>query len=412
MLKEYFDDPTTLTRLYSGITGPHMDEFAVLLNSQGYSWWTVRKYVRVVSHFGFWLMQKGSSLETLNKIVISEFSKHLNSCHCPIPTGGLRQDSVAGANHYLNYLMRRGVVISVGDGCFQQKDHPLFIGFDRWMRMHRGVTKRTIEIYKPVVLDVLKILGDNPCDYRVENIRNFIIKRMKSKGIGQVKIIANALRMFLRYLVAEDQCLYTLVDAVPRIACWRLSSLPRYLPASEVERIIDACNSDNPLGCRDRAILLLLARLGLRGDDIAKMRLGDINWNEGSIRFSGKGRREDLLPLPQEVGDALLVYLQHGRPEVHYDHVFIRAVAPLQPLQSGTTVSRIVARALRRAGVSSPSNGAHVLRHSAATTMLNQGASLHDIAAILRHRSIETTGQYAKVHRSLLHQIVEPWPEV
>ena len=101
MLKEYFDDPTTLTRLYSGITGPHMDEFAGLLNSQGYSWWTVRKYVRVVSHFGFWLIQNGYCLETLNKIVISEFSKHPNSCHCPIPTGGLRQDSVAGAYHYL-----------------------------------------------------------------------------------------------------------------------------------------------------------------------------------------------------------------------------------------------------------------------------------------------------------------------
>jgi site-specific recombinase XerD len=155
----------------------------------------------------------------------------------------------------------------------------------------------------------------------------------------------------------------------------------------------------------------LLARLGLRADDIVRLRISDIDWQMANIRLSGKGRREALLPLTQEVGDAILAYLERGRPDVDTDRVFIRAIAPLRPTANSGLVSKIVARAIKRAGVITTFRGAHVLRHSAATQMLRQGITLQDISAVLRHRSVETTIIYAKVDVGLLQLIAQPWPE-
>jgi site-specific recombinase XerD len=167
------------------------------------------------------------------------------------------------------------------------------------------------------------------------------------------------------------------------------------------------------MGIRDRAIVLLLARLGLRAGDIVSLRLGDINWEEAWIRVSGKGRREIRLPLSQEVGDAVAAYIRDVRPTVETDRLFLRSRAPLRELGSHSAVSIIVANAMRRAGVTPATRrAAHVLRHSAATTLLRQGASLQEIATILRHRSIETTTIYAKVDVELLAQVAQPWPEV
>jgi integrase/recombinase XerD len=163
---------------------------------------------------------------------------------------------------------------------------------------------------------------------------------------------------------------------------------------------------------RDRAIILLLARLGLRGNDVVRLRICDIDWQKANIRVSGKGRCEALLPLTQEVGDAILTYFHQGRPIVDSDRVFIRAIAPLRPFRSTGAVTRLVARAIGRAGVLTPFPGAHVLRHSAATQMLRQGISLQDISAVLRHRSLETTAHYAKVDVGLLQMVAQPWPEV
>jgi site-specific recombinase XerD len=181
----------------------------------------------------------------------------------------------------------------------------------------------------------------------------------------------------------------------------------------EVERIINSCDLNSPVGRRNRAILLLLARLGLRAGDIVKLRLGDIAWQEAGIYVSGKGRRQVRLPLTQEVGNAIVDYLQDGRPKTDTDVLFIRSIAPFRAFKSHSAISVIVARAMGRAGVTYRSCGAaHILRHSAATSMLRQGASLQDIAAILRHRSIETTEIYAKVDVTTLRQIAQPWPEV
>jgi len=219
--------------------------------------------------------------------------------------------------------------------------------------------------------------------------------------------------MFLRFLIAEGKCPADLLGAIPVLAHWRLSSLPRYLPPKDVERVIASCDRSSPLGKRDRAILLLLARLGLRAGDIVQLRLQDIEWKNSCILVSGKSRHQTRLPLTQEVGQAIVAYLQKGRPLAHTDALFVRSRAPFRALGSHCAVSVIVDRALRRAKVTRPSRGAaHLLRHSLASSMLRQGASLQDISLLLRHRSIETTQIYAKVDITALLPIAQPWPEV
>ena len=199
---------------------------------------------------------------------------------------------------------------------------------------------------------------------------------------------------------------------MPTVPQWRLCALPRYLPPKEVERVIRACDLSSPVGLRDQAILLLLSRLGLRAGDIRGLRLDDINWREGTLRVSGKGRRQIRLPLPQDAGNALLVYLRRARPRADFDQVFLCVNAPIRPLQPPASVSNIVCVALRRAGITNPpSKGANLLRHSAATSMLRAGATLDAISSLLRHRSSDTTAHYAKVDVDMLRQVVQPWPE-
>jgi site-specific recombinase XerD len=162
---------------------------------------------------------------------------------------------------------------------------------------------------------------------------------------------------------------------------------------------------------RDRAVLLLLSRLGLRAGDIVRMRIKDIDWKNGRLRVAGKGRRECRLPIPQEVGDTLLTYMESARPEVLIEQVFLCLNAPCRPFAGSAVVSSIVAAALRRAGIeNAPSRGANLLRHSAATTMLRAGLDLEGVGAMLRHRSVDTTAHYAKVDLMTLAQISQPWP--
>ena len=184
-------------------------------------------------------------------------------------------------------------------------------------------------------------------------------------------------------------------------------ALVHVAPLSNVEQVVDACDDSTEMGARDRAIVLLLSRLGLRSGDILGLRLSDIDWAKGSLAVSGKSTWESELPLTQEIGDALLTYLKR-RPAVNTDKVFIRVTAPIRPLAGPASVANIVRSALRRAGVQAPTQGAHLLRHSAATEMLRQGISLQDIQTVLRHRSIETTTIYAKVDVRLLKQIAQP----
>lgn len=285
----------------------------------------------------------------------------------------------------------------------------LIVRFAEWMSAHRGARPSTVAVYTPIACDLLRELRGDPSRLTARRVRAFVLARSSGQGSSRASTFVTASRMFVRFLVADGLCDVELVEAVPTVASWRGSSLPRYLPAVDVERIIASCDLATPDGLRDRAVLLLLARLGLRAGDVAGLTFDAIDWAAARLRVAGKGRREDWLPLPQDVGDAILRYLEKARQRVRGSAVFLTARAPVVPM-SRWVVSTIVRRAIHRAAVSSPSHGAHVLRHSAATTMLRAGSSLTEIGALLRHASIETTFHYAKVDRDLLVGVAAPWP--
>jgi site-specific recombinase XerD len=276
----------------------------------------------------------------------------------------------------------------------------------------RGVTVRTLEWNEALVLRMLPALGEESSTYDAALVRRVLLDEVTGLSRAYAKAHVSALRTFLRFLAAEGRCSPHLVSAVPTIPQWRLSALPKYISPKQVELVIESCDLSKSCGIRDRAILLLLARLGLRAGDIVAMELKDLEWQKATVRVRGKSRREVCLPLPQDAGDAILDYLAHGRPTAEISRVFLCANAPIRPFPNSVVVSGIVRLALGRAGISNPpSKGAHLLRHSAATTMLRAGASLDAVSTVLRHESLNTTAHYAKVDVDLLQSVTQPWPE-
>jgi len=406
MLEDYFESSFTLKQLRNGPSGPWLRGFAQSLHEDGYSWWTARTYLRAAHHLGHLLKSKGVALVAVQPDTIAEFRRHLKRCRCPKPRGGKTEDTVRGAKCYLRHLWTVGAVPRPAS----QPWPPLVQGFRHWLSRHRGASETTRSRYGATAAELLSELGDDPGLYDAKRLRTFLLDRAHRRGVGGTKAILSAVRMFLRYLASEGKCQPGLDAAIPAIAGWRLASLPRCLSVDQVEQLLAACDLTLPMGLRDRAVILLLARLGLRASDVAALRFADIDWGDGSILVKGKSRCEARLPLPQEVGDAILAYLEH-RPDVQDERVFLRCVAPFRGLP-GSSVSQIVRRQMRRADLTAASYGSHILRHTAATEMLRRGVALYDIGSVLRHRSTDMSAYYAKVDMELLKQVVLPWPEV
>jgi site-specific recombinase XerD len=278
--------------------------------------------------------------------------------------------------------------------------------------MHRGASEPTLRLYSRDANELTKALGDEVGKWTVRDIRDFVLDRTGKCGAPTTQKRVTSLRAFLRYLNFAGECRDELALAVPAIAGWRLARLPCCLSEEELARVIAACDGTTPGRLRDRAILLLLSRLGLRAGDVAQLCLSDIDWNNGTLLVTGKGRYQVRLPLPQEVGDALLRYLDCRSQVSQTDRVFLRSIAPVTPFASGDGVSSVVKHALRRAGIKVAAKGAHLLRHTAATEMLRHGVPLDQIGLVLRHRSIDMTAYYAKVDVALLRRIAQPWPGV
>jgi integrase/recombinase XerD len=274
------------------------------------------------------------------------------------------------------------------------------------MREQRGVADSTLDTYQSTLKDLLKTLGDDPVAYTAVAVRNFVLERARPHGRERAQSIAVATRAFLRYLVAHGRLPAGRDHAVPSFASWQLATTPRFLSDLNIARVLASCDGADRL--RDRAVILLLSRLGLRASEVAHLRFEQIDWVNGQLTIVGKVRREERLPLTQEVGDAMIAYIERARPLVATTCVFMTDVAPVVPL-SRVAVKCIVRRALNRAGVDCPYRGAHVLRHSAATAMLRHGVSLAGVGAVLRHRSPSMTALYAKVDITLLSEIAQPW---
>jgi len=326
--------------------------------------------------------------------------------------GTVNHHVVFGAKRFHRHLSRTGVcraepVLSEPDA-----EPVLIASFREWFQRHRGATAPTLRHYCRGAADVLNGLGEDLSQWDTGRIRAFVFDRAKQSGASTTQHLITAVRAFLRYLAFAGLCRPDLDRAVPAFAHWRLASLPQCLTADEVERLVAACDGSSVRCLRDRAILLLLVRLGLRAGDVARLRLTDLEWERGTLRVVGKGRYEVRLPLPQDAGDALLQYLV-ARPDLGVtDHVFLRQIAPFTPCVSNHCVSGVVKRALKKAGVHTAAKGAHLLRHTAATEMLRQGVPLDRIGLVLRHRSLDMTAYYAKVDIGLLKQVAQPWPEV
>ena len=415
MITSYFKWGSYLKRVLSSPAGPHLSTLAEELRSQGFSYWVLRGRLKGAAHFSDWTQRQERSIECLHEDMLDGFETHLRRCRCAAPLRATRHHddiALAGARALMGHLRDRGIITCPLPLTKEAKSPALLSGFCDWMRCQRGTQENTLRAYGRVIKDALDDLGADPRRYDAESIRTFILSRTKGKSRSNAKEVTSVMRMFLRYLIAEGKCRTGMDDAVPTIAMWRLSALPRYLPAADIEKVIACCNQDTAVGLRDRSAVLLMARLGLRAGDVRRMDLSDIDWGHASIRVSGKSRDEVKLPLTQEVGDALLEYLRCGRPPVQdTTRVFVSMSAPWKPLEV-SSVSGIVGRAIARAGIEAPFRGAHVLRHSAATAMLREGANLQQIGAVLRHRYLDTTAHYAKVDVNRLREIALPWPEV
>jgi len=278
------------------------------------------------------------------------------------------------------------------------------------MRSHRGVAEQTIANYSQAVRELIQTIGNQPKTYKPGEIRAFVLGRIGRHGPGYAERTVTSVRSFIRFLIAAEEVPPTFAHLIPRVARWRNSNLPRYMTPANLEKVVSSCDPSTQIGARDHAVILLLSRLGLRAGDIASLKCLDLEWATGTVRLKGKGRCETRLPLPQDVGNAVLHYLRMWRPTSVSDSLFLMARPPYGPIASHV-VSQIARRAIRRAGVETPSRGAHIFRHSAATSMLRGGASLQMIGAVLRHTAIESTAHYAKVDISVLAQLVRPWPE-
>ena len=410
MLESYFKLDHTLRRLRAEPTGRYMDDFAKTLHTKGYGVWAAQAYLRAAAHLGIWIKRQDFSVTKLDEEVIGEFARHLPSCHCLGKNRGIYDDAVIGARHFLDHL--RGTGVAPAGAPVEKPPLPTIIdGFERWMRQHRGVSESTLTPYRLILTKLLGAIGETAGSYNAHVLRRGVELQTSRCGRSWAKLVITTVRMFLRYLVVHNLCDPALVDALPTIAHWKRASCPDYLSKEEVEKLIVVCNPETAEGARDMAVLLLLVRLGLRAGDIVHLRHADIDWEQGAFQVTGKGRRHSVLPLPQDVGDAILNYVEHWRPDVRDEHVFLRVNAPFVPLASSSAVSSLVNRAARRARLSASRLGAHILRHTAASLMLREGVSLQTIGGLLRHQSLDTTVLYAKVDVEMLLEIAQPWPE-
>ena len=398
-------------RMEAGKLSEAIAAFASDLTELGHAALTIAGYECSARHLGAWMALSGVDVRDLDDGVFQHFARH--RCRC----GGSRgQDRLSTkyinrARRFAYFLGERGLAPRMLVQPEPVTFPPLVTAFADWLRCHRGLSERTISRHARMISRLLPALGADPGAYDAACVRTVILDEGCRCSAAHVKTMAMALRGYLRFLAARGACRPGLDHAVPPTPEWRLSALPRYLPAQDIDRLIDGCDVSQSCGIRDRAILLLLARLGLRAQDIMAMTFGDVDWAAGRLRVCGKQRRETRLPLPQEVGDALLDYIERARPSAAEPRIFLRSPAPHRPFANANAVSCIVRSALKRAGITdAPSQGAHLLRHSAATAMLQAGATLDQIGAVLRHASPDTTAHYAKVDIATLRLIAQAWP--
>jgi integrase/recombinase XerD len=405
MLSELFDAPTRIRAIRGGPAGGPIEGFAEQLVRRGYSKISVRRHIRSAEHIVKWAVRQGLSIHDLCGGAVESFSDHLKRGHCGSanPVG-----VVAGARLFLSYL--QGVDEPPSRHHQPAAAEPdLLQSFCDWMRERRGTCDRALYNYSIPVRELIRRIGGDPNALDAARLRQFVLKQSQG-GRWAARRCRAALRMFLRFLISEGRCRAGLLGAIPVVPCWRLTSLPRYLPPEDVERLIACCNPASRLGKRDRAILLLLARLGLRAGDIVQMRLTDIDWKGAWIQVSGKSHRQTRLPLTHEVGQAIAGYIQAARIPAQTDALFLRSRAPFRALGSHCAVSKIVDRVSRISSGWGEAPGPRCGPSAAPLLCELDAAERGVVAGYFRYPSPPFDRNYANLREGRRHRIAADCP--
>ena len=291
----------------------------------------------------------------------------------------------------------------------------IFEEFDDYLQRERGLAPRTIIRHLPVIRRFLReVCPAGASDLgRIsqKDVTRYIERHARDWSADSGKAMCSSLRAFLRYLHHRGLNPRALAGCVPSIRRWKLASLPTYLSAAQVQKVLDGCDRTTALGRRDYAILMMLAKLGLRANEVATLTLDDIDWRSGEMLIRAKGRQRARMPMPADVGAAVVAYLRDGRPMSSCRRLFLRTLAPHVGFASGCAITMVARTALERAGIRGHAHqGAHIFRHSLATELLRSGATLSEIGQLLRHESPDTTRIYAKVDIEALRTLGLPWP--
>ena len=296
MLTTYLRTSQALERYRCGPAGPYLDEFVEWLEKRGYRARTIGRYLLSAHRFSLWRQNVDISCHENDGTTLKAFRVYLQHHHgLKSPSAHLAQTCI-GAQRFIDFLAATNRWVLPPLASPRSTDPELLVEFRRWMRTQRGATEATLNNYRLPLVALLHALGDQPAQYEAKTLRDFILERANQFGIARAKTMVTAIRMFLRFLIATGRCAPGLDHAIPTIAQWRLAALPKYLSEEDVERVIASCDLTTSLGLRDRAVLLLLARLGLRAGDVAALKLSDLNWQTATVTVSGKTRRQNRLP--------------------------------------------------------------------------------------------------------------------
>ena len=406
-MPHFFTNRSLPPAMCEGPLGGIVPAYADLLYQQGYTYQSARLQLRFLADLSRWLDRQRFSIADITEALLRRYLRSRHHRFRP------RRDDASILKRLLHLLHTKGLLQNRVSPSINSPRQCVENDFDRYLSQERGLSMATRVNYRSFIHRfLLEQFGAQPIQFahlRAKDVIQFVRNHAHKLSPKRVGPMVSALRSFFRYLWHRGNIATDLAACVPSVANWSFSSLPRFLQSHQVRRVLNRCDRRTAKGRRDHAILLLLTRLGLRACEIVALTLDDIHWETGEITLQGKGDWLAQLPLPPDVGKALATYLQKDQPACSTRRLFIRLKAPRRGFANSIAISTLVARALKKAGVDSPHTGAHLFRHTLATEMLRQGASLAEIAHLLRHQSFDTTTLYAKVDLVALRTLAQPW---
>ena len=412
-MERTYESTLALVGRAAGPLANHLGPFVTSLIDQQYTASVVYIKVRHALAFDRWLAKRRVVLADLCEVHVERYQHRSRHRHQRIRIQTRRREWYE-VTQLLQFLRSHGVCPAARIQTTAADD--LASHYGQHLQDQQGLATTTIERYRTVAGRFLRErFGRGVVDLRAlcaADAIGFVQRQTQCLQPPALKCVVNALRSFLRYAQYRGEVAITLAAAVPSVAAWTTTpALPKAISPEHAQRAIDSCDLSTGVGLRDRAVLLLLARLGLRAHEIIGLHLEDCDWDGGHLRVRSKSGREQLLPMPADVGAAIAAYLQQGRPMTKNRHVFLRSLAPIRGLMPGSdAIGTIVRYALQRAQVDAPHRGSHQFRHALAVRMLQRGASLNEIGEVLRHQSPQTTSIYARVDISALRSLAMPWP--